>query len=326
MLNKLTKKLLTLTPIETAQLTDHQSHDNLLSQLPFEIKKTNNIPVISQNLIGNKNIYINKHNRFCKYPLHSHTFTEINYVYQGSANEIVNKKHLTLKKGDFLLMAPGTSHSIDTLTKKDILINIIINSDIYNFESLIQIDHDYLKQVYLSNVLSSNYLLFRAENTEKELRTIANTIIEEYYFPNDLSQNILAHLSKIFFMLLYRNINISSSDNISEHDTKIIPLILREIMDNYQSINLNQLAEKYNYNKNYLSNLFKQNIGQTFSKVLLRKKLSESYKDIITNPSKPIQQIILDHGFTNKTFFIRNLKQNITLNLIKLEKITENNS
>ena len=320
MSDKLTKKLFTLTPIETAQLTDHQSHDDLLSQLPFQIKKTNNIPVISQNLLNNKNIHINKHNRFCKYPLHSHTFTEINYVYHGSVNEIVNGQHITLKQGDFLLMDAGTSHSIDALDKNDILVNNIINNNTFSFESLIQIDRDYLKQVFLSNILSSNYLVFKAENTEDGLKTIANTMIEEYYFPSDFSKNILNHLSKIFFMLLYRNIDISSTNNNSDPDTRIIPTILKEIMNNYQTVNLIQLAEKYNYNKNYLSNLFKKNVGRTFSEVLIKKKLSESYKDIIAHPNKPIQQVILDHGFTNKTFFYKKFEAEYHIKPSKIKK------
>lgn len=74
--------------------------------------------------IKNKDIYISKHNRYAPYPEHSHEFLEFNYQLSGNSSQTINGEKYVLSEGDLLLMDSGSIHSIDSLGKDDILLNI----------------------------------------------------------------------------------------------------------------------------------------------------------------------------------------------------------
>lgn len=301
-----------LTPIETQQLMDKKNHDDLLSSSQLQVKKSS-VPIVTNNLIKNRNILITKHNRFCDYPLHSHTFTEINYQFSGSSRQIVNGQEINLKEGDILLLAPGTEHEISRLSKNDIMLNIIFNASTFNFTKLIQADNDYLKQIFINKVFNSGFLVFKAENSESMLTHTVLDLIHEYYFPKELSKKVLHNLGNLFFLLLYRNIDTSIKLSPGIKHTDIITNILRDMMQDYQTISLATLANKYNYNKNYLSNIFKQKIGKTFSEVLLDRRLSEAAKLLKQNKNISIQDIIQNCGFSNRAFFYKKFEERYKL-------------
>lgn len=56
----------------------------------------------------NKDIYISKHNRFADYPYHTHQFLELNYMYSGSSEQIIEGNKETLHEGELLLLDSGT--------------------------------------------------------------------------------------------------------------------------------------------------------------------------------------------------------------------------
>ncbi|WP_282805684.1 AraC family transcriptional regulator [Lactobacillus isalae] len=318
---KLLDLLLEPSPIEIEQLRDHKFHSDIPKELQFSIQKQQKIPVLTSNLFKNQSIYVKKHNRFAPYPTHMHTFLELNYVLQGTVKEKVNNEFIVLKKGDLLLLNKGAIHSIAPLDKNDLMVNIIFNSQKSDFQNLIQQDHDYLKQVFLTTILKSNFLVFRHKNIDDSLKKLTNIIIEEYYFPKEYSTEILANLTNTYFLLLYRNIQTTSKFSTQHTENDILLILLHEIMENYNYISLTQVAEKYNYNKNYLSNLFSERLGQTFSQVLIKKRLSIAYNQLLTT-NKSISDILTNVGFTNKTFFYKKFEKQFQM---KPSEVRKNN-
>lgn len=60
----------------------------------------------------------------------------------------------------------------------------------------------------------------------------------------------------------------------------------------------------YSYNRNYLSNLFKAEIGQTFSAVLTEQRLMQAHK-LLTKTNLPVNTIIEQVGISNRSFFYK---------------------
>lgn len=301
---KILSELLKLTPIEKEQLVDHRfRHDH--NSRNFISGKNTNTPIFSVNIINKRDIYLAKYNRFARYPEHTHTFVEMNYLVAGVATEFVDGQEVQLQRGDILLLDVGTTHSIDALNKDDILVKLDFKSFSHEFYQDKNISPFHF---YMHNIFNKSFLLFRKEQTEKSLRDLIDLIIREYYINKRYTEDILNLYVGALFHLLSRNINIKSKIANSRNDDEIILSMLKDIMDSYRSVSLNELAKKYNYNRNYLSNLFKEKVGQTFSKVLLKRRISIAY-DILQTTSYSVETVMKKVGFTNPTFFYKNFKE-----------------
>ena len=87
----------------------------------------------------NRDIYISKHNRYAPYPLHSHQFLELNYIYSGHCQQIINGQTYMLNQGDILLMDVGSKHQIECLEEEDIVINLLFKDNNISLQSLEEI-------------------------------------------------------------------------------------------------------------------------------------------------------------------------------------------
>ena len=77
------------------------------------------------------------HTRFAPFPLHSHNYIEMMYVFSGSISHIIDGIGITLEKGDLLILNPASRHEILTAGADDIGVNFIILPEFLNsvFES-----------------------------------------------------------------------------------------------------------------------------------------------------------------------------------------------
>ncbi|MFT8461370.1 MAG: helix-turn-helix transcriptional regulator, partial [Liquorilactobacillus ghanensis] len=128
-------------------------------------------------------------------------------------------------------------------------------------------------------------------------------IIEEYFLKKEFSDAIIKAYLQILVTNLVRDYRISDQQPQNKR-RKLVVDILDEIDKNYKTITLQKIARKYGYNKNYLSNLFKKEVGKPFSEIVIQKKLTQAHI-LITSTSLPISQIIEAVGISNKSFFYK---------------------
>ena len=157
----------------------------------------------------NREIYLSRHNRFAPYPLHRHTFLEINYMLRGSADQTVDGNLVHLDQGDLILLDVGTSHSISALGENDLLINILFRNT--------NISLDLLKELKGQGSVLFNFLLkederkstrdfvvFRTDNNFR-LRETLDDIIDEYFTNQQFSDLMLKSYLNILLAQLIRN-------------------------------------------------------------------------------------------------------------------------
>lgn len=138
MLDGVLNQLMKTTAIERQQLKIYEFQNDMpVAAYDTSLTQERKTPVLNNYFFKNKNIYVSKHNRYAPYPVHTHTFLEINYVLRGEVDEVVEGREMHLKTGDLLLLDVGCNHSIGYLGTNDLLINILfrdrdINIDLLN--------------------------------------------------------------------------------------------------------------------------------------------------------------------------------------------------
>lgn len=268
--------------------------------------------VLRNYFFKNKDIYISRHNRYADYPTHTHTFLEMNYMLQGHATEIVDDKKITLNTGDLLLLDEGSTHSIKALGDNDLLINILFRTKNISINLLNDlrrsnnIFYDFLlSQVIEDSNHKRDYLVFTKKRNTEVPETL-DRIIDEYYLKRDFSNSIIKSYLSILLVQLVREYPLNGPHQ--ENKSSLLAIkVLKAIAEEYKTVSLEELANRYNYNKNYLSNIFKSEVCQTFSEVLTRQRLIQAHT-LIASTSLPIATIMEQVGIKNKTFFYQKYK------------------
>ena len=77
---------------------------------------------------------------------------------------------------------------------------------------------------------------------------------------------------------------------------------------NYASITLSELADKFHYSPQYISNRIKQITGMSFSDYLLQKRM-QTASDMLINTNLKIMDISKAAGYQNPEHFIRTFRK-----------------
>lgn len=280
--------------------------DNAVNKDSFD--KDNRI--LNNYFFRSRDVYISKHDRFADYPTHSHKFLEMNYMLNGSCEEIVNGKTVHLNRGDLLLLDVGSSHSIKRLNENDILINILFRdksisinllNDMRRSNSIL---YDFLIKRASGEKNALKYILFR-NDVKNDINKTMEDILNEYYSKNEFSNSIIKSYLSILLTKLVRHYHVPS--DAKNPQQQLIIKILKEISEDYKVVSLSSLARKYGYNRNYLSNFIKSQTGETFSSLLLSQRMIRAH-NLVISTDVPIDDIILNIGMKNKTDFYKKYK------------------
>ncbi|MBO3641623.1 AraC family transcriptional regulator [Streptococcus suis] len=280
----------------------------------LDIQSASHTPKVSQQFFfQNKDIFMSKHSRYAPYPEHTHQFLEINYVYKGHCRQRINDQLFDLKEGDILLMDVESRHSIEALGDEDILINILFQNKgvSINWLKQLQGENSLLYQFLLSDSSQhfkrNNFLLLHTEE-DTPVRQILLEMMTEYFLPQDFSQQMLKHYLPLFFYHLARLLPTVEKTVDFQLEESTYAQVLKIIDREYTTIGLAELAQRLNFNKNYLSNLIKTESGQTFTQLVNQRKMMKAQL-LLKTTQLPIQEIALSVGYTNKTYFYDKYKE-----------------
>ncbi|MCO7174910.1 helix-turn-helix domain-containing protein [Sporolactobacillus kofuensis] len=309
-IDQLREKLFQLTSIEKEQ----KVKGTHLQDIPNYTTSTadGKVKLLDKYFFQNKEIYMSKHDRFADYPLHSHQFFEINYMYSGSCEQFVDGYPVTLRQGELLLMDAGSSHEIKALGEEDILINMLFRNNSISIQWLnsVKQSRSLLFDFLLNSITGVNnvrdYILFHVSDVN-HIQNIMKQMIIEYFLSKDYSSELVGLYLPILFTELVRNYTFSDFKEPYPSNTKIIS-ILRLIEENYRDVTLSKAANQLGYNKNYLSNVVKEKTGLTFTQLVTKQRLYRA-RLLLDTTNQTISAIAQDVGFTNKTYFYEAYKK-----------------
>lgn len=309
MKKEIIRKLHELTPVEERQrktgLFIEDMPAGALNMQEGHVRTLNNY------FFRNREIYLSRHNRFAPYPLHRHTFLEINYMLRGSADQTVDGNLVHLDQGDLILLDVGTSHSISALGENDLLINILFRNTNISLDLLKELKgqgsvlFNFLLKEEDERKATRDFVVFRTDNNFR-LRETLDDIIDEYFTNQQFSDLMLKSYLNILLAQLIRNYSVQIPEDGATK--QLVVDMLSDITNEYATVSLKELSERYCYNRNYLSNIFKKEVGITFSEVLNRQRITEAHRLLVTT-GLPISDIMGEVGITNKSFFYRKYEE-----------------
>lgn len=242
---------------------------------------------------------------------------EISILYCISNTTItLDQQSFPVKKGDILLVHPGIHYSslesLDIFQFHDSLFDSLFISQIADC----RIIYDFIQS---KDSNTKDYLFF-SMGKNKEFLELLHILKQELQQSDSYTSKLIHLLSVGIFTMLDRyrpqSLIVQNSTMIASNR---FGKLLKYMGDHYSEVSLAMLAEKFNYNPDYLSTRFKEITGMSFSSKLLMIRLDESCR-LLENSEYTVEEISSIIGFKDKSYFIRKFKESYSLPPAKWRK------
>lgn len=257
-------------------------------------------------------ILLNKNPRFDIVPTHIHDFIEINYMYSGQCEQIIDGHSFTIHKGQMTLIDTNSPHSIGYTGENDILVNFLVPKDYLNNSFFSKLtDHNLITTFFINAINDQNtklnYMIFNTENNHR-LQFFIHEYIWEYYHPSHNTEEIK---NSLFVLIILDMINTLDSsinyESISESNSVIISA-LKYMEENFTTCTLESTAKQVGVNPTYLTTLLKHSFSKSYKELIIELRL-EHAKKMLLNSNMTIDQIAQECGYQNLTYFYKKFKE-----------------
>lgn len=253
-------------------------------------------------------------------PYHRHDYAEMMIPLLGSCTVYANGRKIDLNQEDIIVVGKGETHRVKDLDAGVIVVNIALRNTAFPMNDLnFMLDAGVNQSV--SNLLFSllsgdrdfgaKYCVFKTGH-ERKIISLIYDVIEEYY-SGDVQSNQIIHfdLLGIFARLIrhaYREAD--SFEGREDDDGRNILGLLLYIEKNYADITLNEMAERFGFNPNYLSSYLKKRTGLTFIQLVHLQRINVA-AGYLADTSVPVDQIAAKVGYENPSYFYKVFKKNM---------------
>lgn len=252
------------------------------------------------------NMMVHRQYNFLKEIEHSHDYIEVYYVFTGSCRVNFRSGPVTLREGDFLIIAPNAHHTVESNRKENFIIDMSVRGS--SFEGL------FAKQLSYDSVLSSffrkviydkadlRYILFHT-NGDEAIKSALKNIAMETTLHDTYNEIVYTSLTNIIFSILLRRCyeDFETDQPLEAND---FARVLKYISDHYDTVTLDELASRFNYSKPHVCNLIKTNTGRTLTALVNAQKLTKAENLLLTTDFS-IEEITSMIGFSSADHFTR---------------------
>lgn len=251
------------------------------------------------------------------YPIHSHNFSELVIIMEGSSDHIIESQKYVVKKGDVFVIKGNIQHGYYQPSADFFLCNVI-----YRRKELLKREHD-LKKMAGFQTLFILEPYFRTQHQFKSklhLQKIAFKFVEKILkemikiFDRE-RENYKIRLETYFRTLLIflseQFINLTANDSNSQRSTRLIKLAetIAYIEKNYlEEITVKTLAEKAALSERHFTRVFKENYHTTPINYIIRLRIKHACQ-LLKNTDYTISRIAMESGFSDSSYFSRCFKK-----------------
>lgn len=249
--------------------------------------------------------------------LHTHDYYELLYVYEGTCTYFFRDTSFPLRKGQLLLVSPGSPHYIE-MHESGLGLTINIRKTTFRdtFHNLLQekslLSDFFAHTLYNENL--SNYITFEIENT-MEYNYLIQQIFDESNSSETYSNMICVSLLNLFFGKLLQDFGKTIhlyNDVRNQTFNRTFPLMLRYVQSNYRTISLPEMAQLFHYSESYISLLFKRYLNENFSEVVQNLRLDQA-KMLLESTDYTLEKISDLIGYHSVDHFSRIFKKKYLL-------------
>lgn len=243
------------------------------------------------------------------YPLHHHNFAELSLVIEGDGTEIVNGKPHRFRRGTVTFLLPHHIHEIRLNSPSAIKYNCMFD---LNLLFLSPSDRE-LANALLKTGLDypSHFDLDDAQFAH--MASLLETMRQEYENESFGKESVLRSKLLEAFVFLLRiprfppyskpaAVSLRQRGGMAES-------ILQYLHIHYQEdLTLGGLAKQFNTNASYLSRIFKQVAGQTFTDYLQALRIGRA-ASLLAATTMSVTDIAIDVGYDQTRTFTRAFKE-----------------
>ncbi len=246
-------------------------------------------------------------NHFSEY--HTHSFFEINYVCRGNGVNFIENELIEMNEGDVVIMRPGTYHTLYA-DEESLIYNFIVDKDwfcreisgilafdtpVYKFLSKLEAD-DFYKYVVCPSCGNS------------AVNDAADKLIKRFGASN-VSRFILTEAAMLEFLSAVAENSDSAylSPVGGAKDSKLIS-ILMYVAENYATVTLEELSEKFFYSKTHICRLFIAHTRKSFNQTLMQMKINHACK-YLKHTNMSVEDISHVVGYDSVEYFQRLFKK-----------------
>lgn len=234
---------------------------------------------------------------------HWHDSLEIVYVLKGSVTlHLPMGVKTTAREGEFFLVNSGEIHSV--LAEKN--------------EALVL----QIPQMFCEKFISSMDLFYfsvdmhpKNEIDKTKLDRLKKILMDMYVVYDIRPEGYLLRFNSLLYELLFTLIHSYSHKMLQkEWDRKGKYVAKLKEMLNYinanhaEPISTSDLAERFNYNPDYLTKFFKKYVNCTVTEYIYTVRVSKVQRDLLAT-DYPVGDILERHGCTNYRLFMRFFKE-----------------
>lgn len=248
--------------------------------------------------------------------MHSHTFWELVYIYEGCGINYTNDGEKNVKDGVFLFMKPGVRHSLVSPTKGEgaplrvcnciftqEYLNTMINEyahieGIKNYALFKHITNDASFSIQLNddNARNINHLMWLIAHEYNHFTIGSEEIIRQSFL------SLLICITRLYEYQTNRAIpTVSKNSDIDK--------LMKYIRSNFASkLTLDLLAAHIHLSREYLCRYFKKYTGKTISDFLLEVRIAQA-KQMLRTTSHSVTDIGAYCGYPSVSNFQRSFKR-----------------
>ena len=244
--------------------------------------------------------------------LHRHDFFFFNYAYKNDyeAETEHTDNIIRIREGECYIGQPFAGYGLRQ-TKEDpaVVIGVLVQKNMFYRDFLPIVSTDpVIFRFFLdprSNAFSEDFLHFPLDPVSA-VRELLEIMIMEYANKRPDTQLMLKPLVSALFLniaRLYRNRLEPENETNSLSDR-----ICRYIAIHPDTVSLNELARRFSYHPNYISNLIKKETGMTFSETVLDMKMNRAAM-LLKGTSLSTEDIAYMLGYSDKSNFFKAFRQ-----------------
>ena len=225
---------------------------------------------------------------------HWHENVEVLHCIEGSGLIQVDAELVEIHEGESVIVNSKCLHSV-------------ISNDRIRYLCLI-VDNEF----YKSNGIKIDSLLFDEKINDSEANKLMKNIWDVFKCENELFGKAEKRQSVLAFILHLCKTHSRVRKSEPEYNSKAYAAVLDAVeyinINFPQHINIDALAEMFNYSKYHFSRLFKEHTGFTIIEHI-NKRRCEHARLLLRDSGKPISQICYECGFDTPSYFTKAFKE-----------------
>lgn len=245
-----------------------------------------------------------------EYFVHSHDFSELVVILQGSAIHIIEGREYSVTAGQVFLIHSGVSHGyknvdgieyINVMFQPEQLLQLSELRLLPGFQALFYIEPFYRKEMNFKGMLTLN------EAQLQEATKLLDLILTEYELqPQGYRLMIRSYFTALVGLLSrYYQIGSGHEDNKALRIGEAVTYIEEHFL---QPITLQAMADKAYLSTRQFQRVFTRNYHTTPMDYVIRKRLDYSCT-LLRYPNLSISQVALESGFRDQNYYARQFRK-----------------